>query len=205
MAPGEPLTDRLCLLCGLCCSGVLFKDVELQPGDNAEKLARLGVPLKRSGRHREVSRPPNELSTTHAAGPVSGAQGRRTSHRAGSAKLAQPCGALQTDGRCRIYADRPTRCREFDCALLKSVEAGQGELKAAQHTIGTARARADRVRRLLRELGDRDEPLALSLRFKRLHRRLASVRLDDETAETFSELTLAVHDLNLLLRAAFYA
>ena len=204
MAPGGPLTDRLCLLCGLCCSGVLFKDVELQPGDNAEKLAGLGLPLKRSGRHEGVSTPPNGLSNTPPSGPVPRGQDRRTTRPACSAKFAQPCAALQTDGRCRIYADRPSRCREFDCALLKSVGAGQCALKAALRILGTARARVDRVRRLLRELGDWDEQLALRLRFKRLHRRLARARLDDETAATFSRLTLAVHGLNLLLREAFY-
>lgn len=37
----------LCPACALCCNGVLFADVRLQPGDDAERLAGIGVKLKR--------------------------------------------------------------------------------------------------------------------------------------------------------------
>lgn len=37
---------RLCTACGLCCSGVLFADVELEPHDNIPLLQQLGLPLK---------------------------------------------------------------------------------------------------------------------------------------------------------------
>ena len=39
----KPEMQRLCLSCGLCCNGVLFADVPLEAGDDAEKLRRLGV------------------------------------------------------------------------------------------------------------------------------------------------------------------
>ena len=118
-------------------------------------------------------------------------------------KFPQPCAAL--DCRvCRIYKDRPARCREFECALLKSVIAGETEPPAALRAIREAQKRADRVRRLLRELGDQDESRALSLRFRRMQRRFESAAIDDSQADIFGELTLAVHDLNLWLRARFY-
>ncbi len=41
--------ESLCLACGLCCNGVLFKDVELKRGDDPKKLERLGIPLKAKG------------------------------------------------------------------------------------------------------------------------------------------------------------
>jgi hypothetical protein len=34
-----PLTDTLCLQCGLCCNGVLFADVRPEPGDNSPLFA----------------------------------------------------------------------------------------------------------------------------------------------------------------------
>ena len=119
------------------------------------------------------------------------------------AHLVQPCAAY--DGcHCRVYADRPQYCREFECVLLKSVKAGHTEPGAALRIIRTARERADKVRRLLCALGDTDEQLPLSARFRRTGKRLKAGELDEETAELYGELTLAVHDLNLLLGDAFY-
>ena len=34
-----PLTDTLCLACGLCCNGVLFADVRPEPGDSSPLFA----------------------------------------------------------------------------------------------------------------------------------------------------------------------
>src|ERR1700761_4281735 len=36
-------SNSLCLECGLCCNGVIFADVQLQPGDDAAKLRSLGL------------------------------------------------------------------------------------------------------------------------------------------------------------------
>ena len=172
----EAAVAQLCPQCAVCCNGVLFKDVELQLGDNSRKLESLGLPLPK------LRTPRSALRTL---------------------KFPQPCAVL--DGcRCRIYADRPVRCRQFECALLKSVQTGETGVAAALRVIRDARRRADQVRALLREIGDVDETLALSLRFKRTKRRFEASPPDDAQAETFSRLTLAVHDLNLLLRGKFY-
>ena len=49
--------DQLCPACGLCCNGVLFGDVELQRGDDAKKLAGLGVALFSKGRKKVFNQP----------------------------------------------------------------------------------------------------------------------------------------------------
>lgn len=169
--PSAPpaVVAQLCPQCALCCNGVLFKDVELQPGDDAARLKALGLPLAKS----------------------------RTP------KFPQPCAALNGCA-CRIYGEHPARCRDFECALLKSVAAGDTNAEAALRAIREAKARAQKVVRLLRELGDHDEQIALSLRFKRVKRRLEKSSFDVAQAERFGELTLAVHDLNLVLRRDFY-
>lgn len=41
--------SKLCPACGLCCNGVLFGDVELQPTDDAKLLKKLGVEFFRKG------------------------------------------------------------------------------------------------------------------------------------------------------------
>ena len=118
-------------------------------------------------------------------------------------KFPQPCRALE-GCRCRIYRDRPTYCRQFECLLLKAVKAGRIETVAALRTIRSARRRAEKVKRLLRELGDDEEHVALSARFRRVKKRVEKGTPDLKTAELFGELTLAMHDLNVVLSAEFY-
>jgi hypothetical protein len=96
------------------------------------------------------------------------------------------------------------RCRQFECALFKSVAVGEAGVEVALGVIRDARKRAEKVKALLRELGDSEESLALSLRFKRAKRRFEISEVDESSAEAFSRLTLAVHDLNLLLHDKFY-
>ena len=167
------LPEQLCLHCGLCCDGTLFRDVELQPGDDAPKLRALGLPIPHSA--------------------------SRTPH------FKQPCVALCSDLHCRVYADRPARCREFECALFKAVAVGQAELPAALKTVRQTRLMAEKVRRLLRELGDAGEGVSLAQRFKRVKRKFDAgelpVGLDAETAyDRFADLSLAVHELDMRLR-----
>jgi len=88
--------------------------------------------------------------------------------------------------------------------LLKSVQAGRTRHAEALRIVATARERAEKVRGLLRELGDREEATALSVRFRRTTTRLKATELSEETAARYGELTLAVHDLNLLIGDAFY-
>jgi Fe-S-cluster containining protein len=170
----SPDANSLCLECGLCCNGVIFADGQLQPEDDAVRLRALGLKLAPT-RNSEL----------------------------GTRKFFQPCAAF--DGcRCNIYSERPKYCRQFECLLLKNVKAGKIETNSAVQIIRTALRRAKKVKQLLRELGDSDEQTALSKRFRRMKRQVESGALDETTAQTFGELTLAVHDLNLLIGEAFY-
>jgi len=129
--------------------------------------------------------------------------GQGSARLTGKSKLPQPCVAL--DGcQCRIYEGRPQYCREFDCLLLKNVKDGKIVLPAALGTIRTARQRAERVRHLLRQLGDADETTALGVRFRRIKKRAEAGELDDEETDLFGELTLAVHDLNVIIGSSFF-
>jgi Fe-S-cluster containining protein len=125
---------------------------------------------------------------------------RFTSNR----KFLQPCTAF-AGCQCNIYSERPTYCREFECLVLKGVKAGQIKSTDALKLIRSALRRVKKVKQLLHQLGDADETLALSQRFRRVQRKLESCPLDKETAQIFGELTLAVHDLNLLLSERFYS
>jgi Fe-S-cluster containining protein len=178
--PNGTIAEDLCLACGICCDGTLFADVKLQAGDDSGYLRAVGLPIV----------VPN-------AGPG------RPSAQGSLGKFAQPCRAFQ-GCQCRIYEDRPKHCRDFECVLLKSVKSGKTEGAAAFNIIRVARERAQKVERLLLELGDQHENLALSQRFRRTMKRLERSKLDEETADRYGRLTLAVHDLNVLLSRAFY-
>jgi hypothetical protein len=127
----------------------------------------------------------------------------QTRAAANAPRLKQPCAAF-AQGRCRIYAERPACCRAFECLLFKNLQAGKVQLSEARRVIATALQRAEKVGRLLRELGNGDEGTALGARFRRTAKSLERAELDERTAGIYAELTLAVHDLNLLVKDAFY-
>jgi Fe-S-cluster containining protein len=59
MNTNEPTdaVSQLCPNCGLCCNGVLFADVELRKGDDAKRLAELGLSLVKKGRKPAFTQP----------------------------------------------------------------------------------------------------------------------------------------------------
>ena len=126
-----------------------------------------------------------------------------TLHRKTKTKLAfhQPCACF--DGKlCRIYEDRPYRCRQFDCGLLKRVAANELTAGAALKKISETKRHAEKVRELLRSLGQRDEPMALTHRYAEAMS--APIDLADEAgAERHGELMLAVNDLMTRLQRDF--
>jgi Fe-S-cluster containining protein len=119
----------------------------------------------------------------------------------GKLAFAQPCACF--DGKlCGIYADRPKRCRLFECGVLKRVQAGEMTVTTALKKITEAKKRAERVRELLRSLGQREEQMALTHRYSEAMS--APVDLSDESdAERRGELMLAVNDLMTLLQRDF--
>ncbi len=164
--------EDLCLACGLCCNGAIFADVQLQAGDDAEQLAKLGLVVKSAGSNQNP-------------------------------KFVQPC--VAHDGcRCRIYDERPSYCRQFDCALLKSFRCGILAKQDVLEIISTARERVALVKELLRELGDTEVSVSLGVRFRRTAKRLERRNPDKANSDSFSRLTLAVHDLNRLVEEEFY-
>jgi Fe-S-cluster containining protein len=80
--------------------------------------------------------------------------------------FAQPCAGF--DGRhCRIYNERPKRCRTFECGLLKRVQSGELDADAALKAIAQARCQMEKVCKLLPSMGSDNGRLALSQRYER--------------------------------------
>jgi Fe-S-cluster containining protein len=166
--------EQLCLTCGLCCDGTLFNHVKLGPTDDPKKLKALGLPV----------------AVTRARTPV--------------VHFRQPCAALCADRTCKLYADRPSQCQTFECGVFKDAHAGRIEFAAALRLVKQARQRADDARRLLHALGDTDDHRSLNERFRRTQRRMEAGFEDDAAVDTFAELSLAMHYLNLLTHEKFY-
>ena len=119
----------------------------------------------------------------------------------GKLAFAQPCVCLQ-GGLCRIYGERPQRCRTFECGLLKRVQAGEMTAGAALKKISSARKQAEKVRALLRLNGHNDEGTALTHRYTEAMS--APLDLSDEnSSENRGELMLAVNDLMQVLQRDF--
>ena len=181
---------QLCLQCGMCCNGVLFRDVELQPGDDAQKLLGLGMPVKVA--KASTTRNPKPETRNH--------------------KFNQPCVALGSDCKCRIYAERPSRCRQFECAVLLGVMAGEASAEDALKLIRSTRRKADKVLKLMREMGDTNEAVSVSARWRKLRRKfeggdlsgLDEGKSEDELFDLFGQLSMAVHELNFVLGEKFY-
>lgn len=162
--------DRLCPNCGMCCNGVLFADVELRKGDDARRLAELGLSLVKKGRSKMA--------------------------------FAQPCACF--DGKlCGIYAGRPKRCRTFECGLLQRVQAGELDADAALKTIAQTKRQAEKVRVLLRQLGQTDEGLAMTTRYTQAMSAPVDLSDHETDSERRGELMLAVDELMQLFQRSF--
>lgn len=114
--------------------------------------------------------------------------------RGSIARFPQPCSCLEGN-RCRMYADRPERCRTFECRVLQRAQAGEVSESAALKAIQQARRRAERVRRILRELGDTDETVPLSRRYQRMMRQPIDLADDPRIVDLRGELMRAVGEL----------
>ena len=125
---------------------------------------------------------------------------------AGRSRVSQPCPAFTAATcACVIYADRPVRCRKFECKQLLGVSTGEISADAALKKIRATKKLAAKVERLLGELGFNDTALPLNRRFKRCQRAAETGGLAAEQFDTLADLQLAVHELTLLLARDFYS
>ena len=113
----------------------------------------------------------------------------------------QPCSCF--DGKlCRIYENRPKRCRTFECQLLERTQSGKVTVSSALKAIAEARRSADDVRKLVRELGQHDEQMALNRRYSEIMSQPIDLA-DEENAGRRGELMMAVHKLIKILERDF--
>jgi len=160
---------RLCGTCGMCCDGVLFHSVELQSADSPRKLASLGMKLRR---------------------------------KKGVEFFLQPCSMHRKENgqcSCKIYEDRPVRCRAFNCRQLQAVEADMKSEADALEMIHRAKAGVARVNGLISQIAETNPNRSLA------HRVANALTLSkgEERTSVQDELDSAMKGLEELLQKEF--
>lgn len=121
-------------------------------------------------------------------------------------RVTQPCPVFNAATcACAIYAERPVRCRKFECRQLLGVRKGTITIEEALRQIREARELAAKVEKLLAELGFNKVRLPLSRRFQRCQRAAEQGELPESKFDRLAELQLAVHQLTGLLAKEFYS
>jgi hypothetical protein len=119
----------------------------------------------------------------------------------GLASFPQPCNHL-AESRCSVYADRPGRCRQFECELLKQVGREDQPIGRAREIIRETRTAADRLKAKLNELGNTDEEVPLAYRCDQVMDNPTDKT--DEWWESYAEFNLHLRKVQALLRQHFY-
>ncbi|HEX4341752.1 MAG TPA: YkgJ family cysteine cluster protein [Verrucomicrobiae bacterium] len=123
-----------------------------------------------------------------------------------SLRVAQPCPAFNaSDCKCALYAERPNRCRTFECKQLLAVRAGKKTSAVALKRIREAWKLVTKVEGLLDKLAFNDTSLPLSKRFQGCQRAAERGKISPEHFDRLADLQLAMHQLNALLAQDFYA
>jgi hypothetical protein len=153
----------------MCCDGVLFHSVELQPDDKPRQLSALGLKIRR---------------------------------KKGVEFFLQPCTAHRVEGEscsCDIYAERPARCRVFNCRQILAVESGAVTEADASSKIQMARERVAHVHQLMDQVVETNPGRSLS------HRVANALTLPEgaERSPLHEELDSAMQELEGFLTKEF--
>ncbi len=165
--------NSLCLQCGLCCSDILFAQVDLGE-QTITRVCRT--------RWRSVS--------------------INVIERSSGASFSLPCGALDEQGRCRCYHERPHTCARFQCRLLQCYEAGLISWPKALEKIEQVKSHVAALSQSLADLAT-DEPEAPFYFRLQLFREWYQAANPEARAEV-SHLMVAQRALLLILSQEFY-
>ncbi len=111
------------------------------------------------------------------------ALGFKMKREKGTFWFRQPCTAHR-ECACAIYDERPTRCRLFECHILRRVAAGELSEAQARQTISEALALVGRINQLIAQVAETNPRRSLA-------KRIASALATDEPTALHRELELA--------------
>ncbi|MFZ4116488.1 MAG: YkgJ family cysteine cluster protein [Chthoniobacterales bacterium] len=162
-------SSHLCKACGLCCNGVLFDTVRLQPSDSRAELKSLGMLIK---------------------------------HKKKYDFFHQPCSSFEEDC-CSIYAQRPERCRLFECQQLKRLAAGETTEINVLETIAKACSQVEHVQQLLQRSCSLNHKKSLAQQYDKVLAEPIHESSGVKALEERSELVHAFQELQHFLNNEF--
>lgn len=116
--------------------------------------------------------------------------------------LLQPCPAHESNG-CSIYAQRPQRCRRFECRQLQRVALGEISEAGALVQIEDVKRRVAAIELLLEQSGKTDPKRPLSKRFDKICAEPVDASLGPEAIGRREKLTAAMRELDSILDREF--
>ena len=128
--------------------------------------------------------------------------GLRLRRKQGEYFMEQPCAALQ-ERRCTAYADRPARCRAFNCRQLTQVQNGLKSGEEALALIHNTHSLVQHVRGLLTACGQREDGTALQDQYERVCAVRIDPNLEPEAAAARQQLDEAMLELRRVLATEF--
>jgi len=171
------IASRLCSQCGLCCNGVTFHSVKLQPADSAKELTALGLRLKRKQRGNFILQPcpafQNSRCSIYAARPERCRLFEcRQLHRVAAGEISETM-ALEKIHEAQSRIDeinellRQAGTTNLKHPLSKRCEKAMAELiaPASDQTVAALQSRLARASRELNTLLNEDfrmEPIEVS-------------------------------------------
>ncbi|MFI0348634.1 MAG: YkgJ family cysteine cluster protein [Chthoniobacterales bacterium] len=188
MLPEERLIDsaasRLCNSCGLCCDGTLFPTVRLQPTDSAQELKAHGILIHYKKKYDFFEQPCSCLEKKEEKNKFLFTSNQYTR-------------------TCSIYADRPTRCRLFECQQLKRLAAAETTEEAVLGKINEAHQKIELCKSLLWLSGKTNPKKQLTKQYQKI---IAEPILAGEETEKIAlrkKLELAFQELEIFLDQEF--
>jgi len=116
--------------------------------------------------------------------------------------ILQPCPA-HAESKCGIYAQRPVRCRRFECLQLKRVASGEITESMASAAIADAQGKVHLVRKLLQQSDGYDDRKSLSKCYEHVVAEWLELGFAEKAPNWMGQLTQAMRDLQLLLNRDF--
>ena len=125
------------------------------------------------------------------------ALGLKIKRKKGQFTMSQPCSAY-CEGQCSIYAQRPQRCRLFECRQLLRLAQGEITESAAMEKIQDALRKLALVSELLAQAGETNVERPLSKRCDAI-----TADAENHTPEFRAALAQAMTDFDALLDQDF--
>lgn len=130
------------------------------------------------------------------------ALGLKLKRKRGERWLFQPCPAHGKNG-CSIYAQRPQRCRRFECRQLQRVAMGEISEAEALAQIEGVKRRVAAIELLLEQSGKTDPKRPLSKRYERICADPVDASWEPEAIRRREQLSARMAELEAILDREF--